>query len=94
MENIAAAVTKITAATRALPDLLPTVQAHCGAAQRGRSASKTASIAKGFLWKSCKLDTKKKPPSRESNPKRSCFAAAPLITAKHAVGKGLIHRSE
>lgn len=94
VENIAAAVTKITAATRPLPDLLPTVQVHSGAAQRGRSASKTASIAEGFLWKTCKFDTKKKPLSRETNPKHSCFAAAALIAAKHAAGQGLIHRSE
>lgn len=37
---------------------------------------------------------KKKLPSRESNPKRSCFAAAAHIAAKHAVGQGLIHGSE
>lgn len=37
---------------------------------------------------------KKKTPLRESNPKRSYFAAAELIAAKHAVGQGLIHRSE
>lgn len=37
---------------------------------------------------------KRKPPSRESNPKRSCFAAAALIAAQHAAGQGLIHGSE